>query len=27
LIDFLIGRIGDTPQWDQLLLDRGILVN
>ncbi|MNY07232.1 DNA-binding transcriptional activator GcvA [compost metagenome] len=27
LIDFLIGRIGDVPQWDQLLLDRGILVN
>jgi DNA-binding transcriptional LysR family regulator len=25
LIDFLIGRIGDTPQWDQALLDRGIL--
>ncbi|WP_321374960.1 LysR family transcriptional regulator [Pseudomonas extremaustralis] len=25
LIDFLIARIGDAPEWDQALLDRGIL--
>ncbi len=26
LIDFLIERIGDAPEWDQQLLDRGILI-